>query len=406
MRFRIAGLAVLAVVALALAVSGRGAAATVPSGFTDTVVAIGLNAPTAMARAPNGRIFVLEQAGKVRVIQNGQLLATPFVSLNVDSQGERGLLGIAFDPAFSTNHYVYLYYTVPTAPEHNRVSRFTANGNVAVPGSEHVVLNLDNLSSATNHNGGGLHFGPDGKLYLGVGENANGSNSQTLTNLLGKLLRFNANGTIPTDNPFYTSASGKNRAIWALGLRNPFTFAFQPGTGRLFIDDVGQSTWEEIDDGQAGANYGWPDTEGPTSDPRFVGPFYAYQHSSGTPTGCAITGGAFYDPQHVTFPPDYVGEYFFSDLCGGWIYRLNPTNGTAVSFASGIASPVDMLVTPSGKLLYLARGEGAVHRVSYAGSGGGAGRSISSLGPSLRACLAGQREAENLSAERLQPTCA
>jgi len=372
----------LAVAALALVLAGSAAAATVPPGFTDTLVAQGMSNPTAMALAPDGRIFVLQQGGSVRVIKNGQLLSTPFLTLTVDSQGERGLLGIAFDPAFATNHFIYLYYTVPTAPEHNRVSRFTANGDVAVPNSEHVLLDLDNLSSATNHNGGGLHFGPDGKLYLGVGENANGSNAQTLTNLLGKLLRFNSDGTIPTDNPFYATASGKNRAIWALGLRNPFTFGFQPGTGRLFINDVGQSTWEEIDEGTAGTNYGWPNTEGPTNDPQYKGPLYAYQHSSGTPTGCAITGGAFYNPQQVTFPASYVGNYFFGDLCAGWIYRLDPANGNGVtSFASGIPNPVDMIVTPGGDLLYLARGEGAVHRVGYGGGGPGPGPSISSFSP-------------------------
>ena len=150
------------------------------------------------------------------------------MSLTVDSSGERGLLGIAFDPNFATNHYLYVYYTVPTSPIHNRVSRFTAAGDTAAPGSEAVILELNNLSAATNHNGGGIHFGPDGKLYIGVGENANGANSQTLSNLLGKMLRINADGTIPTDNPFYNTATGNNRAIWALGLRNPFTFAFQP----------------------------------------------------------------------------------------------------------------------------------------------------------------------------------
>ena len=372
----------LAVAALTLVLAGSAVAATVPPGFTDTLVAQGMSNPTAMALAPDGRIFVLQQGGSVRVIKNGQLLSTPFLTLTVDSQGERGLLGIAFDPAFATNHFIYLYYTVPTAPEHNRVSRFTANGDVAVPNSEHVLLDLDNLSSATNHNGGGLHFGPDGKLYLGVGENANGSNAQTLTNLLGKVLRFNSDGTIPTDNPFYATASGKNRAIWALGLRNPFTFGFQPGTGRLFINDVGQSTWEEIDEGAAGTNYGWPNTEGPTNDPQYKGPLYAYQHSSGTPTGCAITGGAFYNPQQVTFPASYVGNYFFGDLCAGWIYRLDPANGNGVtSFASGIPNPVDMIVTPGGDLLYLARGEGAVHRVGYGGGGPGPGPSISSFSP-------------------------
>ena len=152
---------------------------------------------------------------------------------------------------------------------HNRISRFTANGDVAVAGSEVVILDLDNLSGATNHNGGALHFGPDGKLYAAVGENANGANAQSLTNLFGKMLRLNPDGTIPTDNPFFSTATGKNRAIWALGLRNPFTFAFNPAGSRMFINDVGQNTWEEINDGIAGANYGWPTTEGPTTEPAF-----------------------------------------------------------------------------------------------------------------------------------------
>src|SRR5262249_55176020 len=135
-----------------------------PQGFTETVVATGLSEPTAMAEAPDGRIFVCEQAGKLRVIQNGQLLATPFVSLNVDSTNERGLLGVALDPNFESNQYVYLYYTVPGSPAHNQISRFTANGNVAVLGSEVDIFNLDPLSAATNHNGGAIHFGPDNRL--------------------------------------------------------------------------------------------------------------------------------------------------------------------------------------------------------------------------------------------------
>src|SRR5262249_33295487 len=161
--------------------------------------------------------------------------------------GERGLLGVAFDPDFATNQFVYVYHTVPGSPPHNRVSRFTANGDVAASGSEVPILDLDNLSGATNHNGGAIHFGPDGKLYVDVGENADASNSQSLDNRLGKVLRINPDGSIPSDNPtsfpgISGSPTGANRAIWAVGLRNPFTFAFQPGTGRLFINDVGQST--------------------------------------------------------------------------------------------------------------------------------------------------------------------
>ena len=146
------------------------------------------------ARRPPVRL----RAGRtLRVIKNGALLATPFLSVTVNSSGERGLLGVAFDPDFASNQFVYVYYTATTPTVHNRVSRFTANGDVAVPGSETVLLDLDNLSGATNHNGGAIHFGPDGKLYVAVGENANGANSQTLTNLLGKILRINPDGTHP-----------------------------------------------------------------------------------------------------------------------------------------------------------------------------------------------------------------
>ncbi|HEY0006292.1 MAG TPA: PQQ-dependent sugar dehydrogenase [Pyrinomonadaceae bacterium] len=336
--------------------------ATLPSGFTETQLAVGLSNPTAMAFAPDGRLFVCQQGGQVRVIKNGSLLAAPFLSVTVNSQGERGLLGIAFDPDFNSNHFVYVYYTATTPAVHNRVSRFTASGDTAVGGSEVVILELNNLSGATNHNGGAMHFGPDGKLYIAVGENATPSNAQTLSNLLGKMLRINSNGTIPTDNPFFNTAAGNNRAIWALGLRNPYTFAFQPGTGRLFINDVGQNTWEEINEGIAGANYGWPICEGACNNSSFRNPFYFYANDGQT---CAITGGTFYNPAVVQFPSDYVGKYFFADFCAGWIKRIDPANGAVADFATGIWSPVDLLIGPDGSLYYLARGSEAVFKVQY-----------------------------------------
>ena len=151
------------------------------------------------------------------MVKDGALLSTPFLTVTVSSSGERGLIGVTLDPAFATNGYVYVYYTATTPAIHNRVSRFTANGDVALAGSEVVLLDLNNLSSATNHNGGALHFGPDGKLYVAAGDNATSSNAQTLSNLLGKILRINADGTIPTDNPFFGTATGVNRAIWAMG---------------------------------------------------------------------------------------------------------------------------------------------------------------------------------------------
>lgn len=312
-----------------------------------------------MAIAPDGRVFICEQAGRLRVVKNGVLLAAPFLTLTVDSSGERGLLGVAFDPDFQTNHYVYVYYTARTSARHNRVSRFTANGDVVVPGSERVLLSLNNLSSATNHNGGALHFGPDGFLYIAVGDNANGANAQSRSNLFGKILRIARDGSIPSTNPFYAATSGNNRAIWALGLRNPYTFAFNPTSAAMFINDVGQSSWEEIDDGIAGANYGWPQTEGPTSDPRYRSPRYAYQHNSGAITGCAITGGTFYAPSVTAFPSEYTGRYFFADYCSGWIAWLDPASGNRVQvFATGGDAIVDLRADRSGALYYLARGDG------------------------------------------------
>ena len=337
------------------------AAATLPLGFVESLVASGLQRPTAMAFAPDGRLFICEQAGRLRVVDDGVLLASPFLTLTVHSAGERGLLGVAFDPAFESNGHVYVYYTATTPVVHNRVSRFTASGNVAVPGSEVAIVDLEPLSDATNHNGGAIHFGVDGTLFIAVGENANGDNSQTLSNRLGKILRINADGTIPSDNPFSSTATGDNRAIWALGLRNPFTFAIQPLTGAMFINDVGEGTWEEINEGIAGANYGWPASEGPTTDPRFTSPLYAYPHAQ----GCAISGAAFYNPQIATFPAQYSGSYFFADFCNGWIRRRAAGTGTVTQFATGIAFPVDLQVGEDGALYYLARGTGTSTGVVY-----------------------------------------
>jgi glucose/arabinose dehydrogenase len=190
------------------------------------------------------------------------------MTLSVNSSGERGLLGVAFDPNFASNQFIYVFYTATTPAVHNRISRFKANGDVVDTSvAEVVLLDFDNLSGATNHNGGAMHFGLDGKLYAAHGDNANGNNSQTLGNLLGKVIRMNpvpdSTAQIPADNPFFATATGKNRLIWTLGLRNPFTFNIQPGTGLTDVNDVGEVTWEEINDARAGRNFGWPTTEGP-----------------------------------------------------------------------------------------------------------------------------------------------
>lgn len=344
--------------------------ATVPPGFTDSLVADGIVNPTAMAIAPDGRIFVCRQIGTVRVIKNGVLLPTPFLRVTTQNFGERGLLGIAFDPNFASNQLVYVYYTALTPTLHNRVSRFTASGDVALAGSEVIVTELPDLNSATNHNGGAIHFGPDGLLYIALGDNAIKPNAQSLKTRLGKILRITSTGAIPSDNPFFNEAEGDNRAIWATGFRNPFTFSFQPGTGRMFINDVGQFKWEEINEGIAGSNYGWPICEGfchPQTNPLgFRDPIFAYMNDD---TTCAITGGTFYNPQTSQFPSTFTGRYFFADFCGGWIRTLDPANGNAVTdFATGINLPVDLQVSADGFLYYLARGSGSVNRIGFSGA--------------------------------------
>lgn len=342
---------------------------TPPSGFTETLVAGGLASPTTMAFAPDGRLFVCEQGGALRVIKNGALLPAPFLTLPVDSAGERGLLGVAFDPNFAVNQFVYVYYTKPTPALRNVVSRFTANGDVAAAGSEVTLLELNQLSGATNHNGGALHFGHDGKLYVAVGDNSRPDNAQTLGNLLGKILRMNPDGSIPEDNPFVAAASGENRLIWAYGLRNPFTFAVQSGTGVIYINDVGQDTSEEINVGRPGANYGWPATEGPTSNPAYDAPLFAYGHSGPEPRGCAIAGADFYNPVVPDFPTSYLDRYFFADFCAGWIYILDPATRDAEPFLTGTTNPVDVRTGPDGMLYYLQRGTGPtggqVRRIDY-----------------------------------------
>jgi glucose/arabinose dehydrogenase len=337
---------------------------TQPAGFTRSETFVtGLSAATALAQAPDGRLFIAEQGGDLRVVKAGVLQGAPFVSLAVNSTGERGLIGVALHPDFANNGYVYVYYTATTPTIHNRISRFVAQGDVAAPNSEFVLAELPTLG-ATNHNGGAIHFGLGGKLYAGVGENAEPANSQDLNTPLGKMLRFNDDGTIPPDNPFCTAAGNVACAVWALGLRNPFTFAVQPGTGRIHINDVGQDTWEEINLGAAGANYGWPNSEGPTSTAGQTGPLFTYKHSAGSPPGSepggffvgfAITGGAFY-PANGPFGAPYQGGYFFADLTSRFVGFLDLVNGNAAyAFGSVSGNPVDMIAAADGALLVLTR---------------------------------------------------
>jgi glucose/arabinose dehydrogenase len=415
------------------ALEGRELLTSLPAGFSETVVATGLTNPTAMDFAPDGRLFVLEQGGNVKLVHSDGTTATA-LHLNVDSQGERGLLGIAFDPNFGVNHFVYLYYTNPNpggAPwasgEHNQLSRFTVDDTDPQHPTftqEAPILDWDNLSSATNHNGGAIHFGLDGMLYADAGDNVQTFTqaghtyrvSQTLANLLGKQLRidvanFNSGlatrddttvgHLIPADNPFVGTATGINQLIYALGLRNPFTFAVQPGTGTIFINDVGETTWEEIDRSVAGGNYGWSggNTDGfgqsPPGPGTYQDPLLAYPHVGGPAGGGdAIVGGTFYNPATPQFPVGYVGKYFYADLGGGWIRVFDPahpgsasTPDTSTAFATGTPGSLrDLKVDAAGNLYYLAGNGGEVVRISYqaAPGGGQPGPTPSPPGPSAQ----------------------
>jgi glucose/arabinose dehydrogenase len=361
---------------------GRLLMTTLPPDFYEFTLATGFANPTAMVMAPDGRIFITQQNGQVRIFDwERGLLPTPFLTVTTTTVGERGLQGMAFDPNYLENGYVYVYYTQTSAPVSNRVSRFTtdpANPDQVLAGSEHIVIRLDPLSGATNHNGGGILFGYDGMLYLSTGENATTSFSQSLANNLGKVLRIDVNGddypadpfrnfAVPEYNPYPTSARPE---ILSLGFRNPFTMAMHLYTGQIYVNDVGgagTARREEINDlygpdfASWGGNFGWPIREGIAGDPRFVDPIFAYNPSFGG-FNCAIVGSDFYtyyDPA-TGFPEEYQNDFFFADYCGGWIYRYDHDTGTAVPFATGTGGmPIDVMGDGfSGFLFYLLRSGG------------------------------------------------
>ena len=356
-------------------------AAVLPPGFVEVPLATGLD-PTAMAMAPDGRIFITEKYGAVRIVENGQLLPDPFVVLNVDNYNERGLSGIAFDPAFAQNGYVYVYYTVKNGG-HNRLSRLRAIGNYAATASEEILLELPPLAG-TIHNGGAMAFGDDGKLYLAVGDGQDGPAAPSLQSLLGKVLRLNPDGTVPPGNPFDLQTTGILKSIWAVGLRNPFSMAIQPGTGRIFVCDVGNQNFEEVNAIEPGMHYGWNLVEGPrtnqTVPANYRDPLYAYAHN----LGCSVVGAAFYNPPTVQFPANYVGQFFFADYCQGYIKTVNPATGIlGATFATQIDRPLCILTGLQGELYYISRGglgggsdpdntstlEGMLWRVEYVGTG-------------------------------------
>lgn len=434
-------------VTLTAAVSAR---AAVPANFNDVLVAT-ISAPTAIAFTPDGRMLVTTQPGVLRVYS---LATTPAALLNtaltfgaggapaICSNFERGLLGVAVDPGFAANRFIYLFYTFnkfntcptgqPTNASNpvNRVSRFVlADDNTVSPASE-VVL-IDNVRSANgNHNAGDVHFGKDGYLYVSTGDGgadyagnsgSGGSNdaSRDQFQLIGKILRIgvNADGTtfIPASNPFQgagtarcnvageTSPGNRCQETFAWGLRNPFRMAFDPNsaTTRFFINDVGQNTWEEIDLGQSGVDYGWNcregahtnNTNGPCNPtpPAMVDPLFEYRHSlqvpgTTSPASCnSITGGAFV-PDGLW--PGYDGTYLFSDYVCGWVFRLSSgAPYTAADFATSLggSSAVDLVFGPFGsaQALYYTTfaGGGQVRRIAYNEAGNNAPNAVASGAP-------------------------
>jgi glucose/arabinose dehydrogenase len=336
------------------------AAAAVPRGFTQRTVLRGLAGGTDMAFAPGGRLFITLKSGVVRFQRSTGTVGTLLnFSGKVEDTGERGLLGIAVDPRFAANHRLYLVYTrraTATQPIHNRLVRVTVRNGRLAPGSERLLFRFPG-QSATNHVGGSVQVGRDGKLYVSHGENARAAQAQSLGNVLGKIVRLNRNGTIPRNNPFFARTTGRNRAIWARGLRNPFKFAFDRGSSRTFVNDVGAQTWEEIDRLTRGGNYGWPAHEGPESARRFIPPVFAYRHGGTASTGCSVTGGEFYRAARRNFPARFVGDYFFADLCNGWVRRYDRGTGRVAPFANGLGSPVELEVGRSGSLFVLVFGQ-------------------------------------------------
>lgn len=310
-------------------------------------VANGLSNPLFLTSPPGDltRAFVVEQGGQIRIIRNDALVPTPFldISSRISNGGEQGLLGMAFHPQYATNGRFVVYYTNTAGDIRITSYKVTANPEVADPASEQILLAVPH-PSFSNHNGGMVVFGPDGRLYAGIGDGGSGGdpngNGQSRNTLLGKIVRLDVNpagqASVPTGNPF-VGQSGMRPEIWSYGLRNPWRFSFDRVTGDLYIGDVGQNAREEIDVTTdqtgfgKGLNFGWKIMEGtacfsPSSGCNKVGliqPVLDYSHSE----GCSVTGGYVY---RGSLAPGLRGHYFYADYCSGWVrsFLLSGRNAT------------------------------------------------------------------------------
>ncbi len=347
------------------------------AGIALVEVVSGLSTPVYLTSpAGDPRLFVVEKNGRVRVIRDGVVLPTPFLDLSaaVSSGGEQGLLSIAFHPDYASNGFMYASYTDRAGATQIVRYAVSADPDAADPSSAVLVLSV--AQPFSNHNGGLILFGGDGFLYVGLGDGGSGADplghGQNTGTLLGSLLRIDVDGgspyAIPGDNPFANDPSARAE-IWAYGLRNPWRWAFDEGL--LYVADVGQDAWEEVNvvpAGQGGLNYGWNLAEGdhcfgpPTCDRSdFVVPALEYAH----PSGCAITGGFVYRGSDL---PEISGHYFYSDFCAGWIrsFRYDgaavtdtrqwdfPDVGGVTSFGADAAGELYVL-SESGTVYRLAR---------------------------------------------------
>jgi glucose/arabinose dehydrogenase len=297
-----------------------------PGAYRWQLLVSGLQRPVDLQADGSGRLFVLEKVGRIRILQNGSLLQASFLDITDrvgSSANEQGLLGLAFHPGYAQNGYFFVNYTDRNGD--TVISRFQVSGdpNFSDPSSEMKLLGIN--QPYRNHNGGGLAFGPDDYLYAGLGDGGSAGdplgNGQKLTTLLGKILRLDVDSTepyaIPADNPFGTE-------IWAYGLRNPWRISFDTATGDLYIADVGQNAWEEINflpaGSPGGANFGWNYREGTqpyegSAPDGLIDPVAEYSHSEG---GCSVTGGYVYRGSM----PEWNGIYLYGDYCTGFIWGL------------------------------------------------------------------------------------
>ena len=273
----------------------------------------GLNFPVGMTLAPDGRVFFNERlTGAIRIINpQWQLVNTAFCQLTVATSGEQGLLGLTLDPNFAQNHFVYVYYTEAGAAR-NRVVRYTDSSGQCT----NQTTILDTLPVSGNHNGGIIQFGPDGKLYVIIGDTENTANSQSMTSLAGKVLRVNPDGSAPTDNPFFSNVNANAKKVFSLGHRNSYGLTFHGHTGHLWETENGPGDNDEINRIVSGGNYGWPTVGGIANNPNFLNPILAY-----TPT-IAPTGIIAIPANSTVYPPAYRNNLLFVDFNGGKIRRV------------------------------------------------------------------------------------